>query len=370
MIPTFDKVHNRFLLNGNRYNREDLKEVAYSFIKEGLPFEKFIGDFLNDWLNTKDYIEVKTSGSTGNPKTIKLQKQAMVNSAIATGDFFNLKPGHRALHCLPTKFIAGKMMLVRAMVLGLELDIVEPTSQPIFDYDTHYDFCAMIPLQLSRTQSYIHNISTIIIGGAPVSKDLKLAIKECSTSIFETYGMTETITHIAIKQLNNFVSLREGTTWQSQCHSEQSEESHFKILPNITISQDNRNCLIIEAPHLSKDKIVTNDVVQLHSDFEFEWLGRFDNVINSGGIKIHPEQLEAKLQDKISQRFFITSEHDDVLGNRVVLVLEDKSSTIKSSIFSDLTKLETPKQIYSVDKFVETVSGKIQRQKTLQKAKA
>jgi len=363
LIPNFDKVHNRFRLNGNRYNHEDLKEVAYSYIKEGLPFEKIIGDFLMDWLNDESFISVKTSGSTGNPKTIQLQKQAMVNSALATGNYFGLEPGNRALHCLPTKFVAGKMMLVRAMILGLELDIVEPTSQPIFDHEIQYDFCAMIPLQLSKTINYVQNISTIIVGGAPVSKDLKFAIKDCSTNIFETYGMTETITHIAIKKLNNFMSLREGTT-------KQSVSGLFHILPNIIISQDKRDCLVIEAPHLSKDKIITNDVVQLHSDAEFEWLGRFDNVINSGGIKIHPEQLEAKLQDKILQRFFIASESDNVLGNRVVLIIEDQSATIKSSVFSDLLKHETPKQIYAVAKFVETVSGKIQRQKTLQKAKA
>ena len=357
MVPVFNKIHNRFKLNNSAYLFEDLKEVAYSHVKEGLPFEKRIGDFLIDWLDDKDYILVQTSGSTGKPKTIKLQKQAMVHSAIATGDFFNLKPGDKALHCLPSQYIAGKMMLVRAIILGLELDITEPTSQPVFDYEKHYDFCAMIPLQLQKTMSYCDNIKTIIVGGASVSSNLKHAIQDIKTNVFETYGMTETITHIAVKKINNL------------CPAELDSASIFQILPNISITQDKRNCLVIEAPMLSEDKITTNDVVKLHSKTLFEWLGRYDNVVNSGGVKLFPEQIEAKLEPKISSRFFITKEKDETLGECIVLIVESKTNTIESSVFEGLEKFEIPKKIYSAEKFIESNTGKILRQETLKTSK-
>ncbi|MBQ0787523.1 MAG: AMP-binding protein [Oceanihabitans sp.] len=362
MIPAYNKIHNRFKLNDSSFLYEDLKEVAYSHVKEGLPYEKNIGDFLIDWLDDKEYVLVQTSGSTGKPKIIKLQKQAMVYSAIATGDFFKLEPGDKALHCLPSNYIAGKMMLVRAMILGLELDLAEPTSQPLFDYEKHYDFCAMIPLQLQKTMSYCNNIKTIIVGGASVSSSLKAAIQGIETNVFETYGMTETITHIAVKKINNF-------NIENECHAELVEASHFKTLPNIIITKDKRNCLVIEAPKLSEDKIVTNDVVKLHSETSFEWLGRYDHVVNSGGVKLFPEQIEAKLESVISTRFFITKEEDETLGECIILIVESKSNTIETSVFEGLEKFEIPKKIYSVEKFIESDTGKILRQETVKKIK-
>ena len=353
MVPSYDKIHDRFKINNSSYLFEELKEVAYSHVKEGLAFEKVIGNFLIDWLDDKNYIIVNTSGSTGLPNAIKLQKQAMVNSAIATGVFFNLKPGEKALHCLSTEYIAGKMMLVRAMILGLELDLTEPTSQPIFDYEKAYHFCAMVPLQLQKTKSYCNNIKTIIVGGASVSRSLIEAIQNINPNIYESYGMTETITHIALKKLNNF----ENKALDSLLL--------FKTLPNVIISQDSRNCLTIDAPNLSDKNIVTNDLVKIHSDTEFEWLGRFDHIINTGGVKVLPEQIEAKLLGLISNRFFISKEVDDELGERVILVLESGSNVLKKSVFAELSKFEIPKKIYKVENFIEAPNGKILRQETL-----
>ncbi len=357
MIPSYNKVHLKFKLNKVHYSYDDLMEVAYSFVKEGLPYEQIIGGFLLDWLDKKDYIIVNTSGSTGNSKYIKIKKQAMVNSAIATGNFFKLKPGDTALYCLPAHYIAGKMMLVRAMILGMELDLAQPTSQPIFDYEKHYDFAAMVPLQLEKTYGYCNAIKTIIVGGAAVSNTLKIVIQDIKPNVYETYGMTETVTHIALKKLNNFYN------------TEQVEASHFKVLPNILISQDERNCLVINAPRISKESIITNDIVKLYSDTTFEWLGRYDNIINSGGVKLCPEQIEAKLQNKIKQRFFITSEKEDLLGEQLVLVVEGNSNIIDNALFSDLEKFEKPKIVYSINRFIETSSGKIQRKKTLKHIK-
>ncbi|MDO5971515.1 AMP-binding protein [Flavivirga aquimarina] len=359
MTPKYNKVHIRFKLNGIHYTYEGLMEVAYSFVKEGAPYEVLIGEFLLDWLDNNDYIVINTSGSTGKPKSMSVNKQAMVNSAIATGDFFNLNPGDKALHCLPSNFIAGKMMLVRAIILGLELDLVTPTSQPNFNIDIHYDFCAMIPLQLQNSLDTCHHIKTIIVGGAAVSNTLKKMIQNLNSNVYETYGMTETVTHIAVKKINKFNK-------EKGCDAELVETSYFQTLPNISISQDERDCLIIDAPKLSKDKIITNDIVKCISKSEFEWLGRYDNVINSGGLKIFPEAIEVKLQDKIKERFFISSIPHETLGEQLVLVLESDSKKPDKSIFLGLNKLEKPKKIYTVKRFIETPSGKVQRKKTLE----
>ncbi|MBT8375753.1 MAG: AMP-binding protein [Bacteroidia bacterium] len=356
MTPTFDKIHNRFKFNGLHFTHEEFKEVAYSLVKEGEPYEKITGDFLLDWLNDDDFLMVRTSGATGTPKNIKLQKQAMVNSAIATGNYFGLQPGDSALDCLPSHFIAGKMMLVRAMILGLEIDCVAPVSLPVFDYRKPYDFCAMIPLQLSKALDHKPNIRTIIVGGAEVSKQLKSKIAKCNSRVYETYGMTETVTHVAVKPL------------KSKADPEVS--STFKALPNVKFSQDDRQCLVIQATKLLKGKLVTNDIVNLISDQEFEWLGRHDNVINSGGIKLFPEQIESKLQDILNDRFIVASEEDGTLGEKIILIIENPSDTEeaiydKMKASGDLNKHEIPKQIYTTNKFVETINGKIQRSKTI-----
>jgi len=357
MTPKYDKVHLKFKLNGNNYNHSELKEVAYSLVKEGVPYENVIGDFLLDWLDDKDHLVIRTSGSTGIPKSIKVSKQAMVNSSISTADFFYFKPGNTALHCLPTQYVAGKMMLVRAMILGLELDMVEPSANPVFDYAKKYHFGAMVPFQLQNSLTYCHNIKTMIIGGAPASVQLINQIQNCSTNVYETFGMTETVSHIAVRKLNDF---KGDKTFAS---------SYFKTLPSIVISQDDRNCLIINAPKISDEQIVTNDIVKLHSENEFEWLGRFDNVINSGGIKIFPESIEKTLEDKITKRFFIASEKDETLGEKVILVIEGETSKLDDSIFDGLNKYEIPKEIYFTYKFSQTANGKIQRSETLKSLK-
>jgi len=358
MTPKYNKVHNKFKFNGLHFNFEDLKEVAYSLIKEGEAYEKVTGNFLIDWLNDKDFLEVNTSGSTGTPKKVKLKKQAMVNSAIATGDFFGLQPGNTALHCLPSHYIAGKMMFVRAMVLGLELDFVAPSAHPIFDYKKQYDFCAMIPLQLKNALDNTHNIKTIIVGGSMVTKPLRERIENAASRFYETYGMTETVTHVAVRQL------------QSQT---KVGEKYFEALPNVSFRQDDRACLIISASKLVKDDLITNDIVELKSDTSFKLLGRFDNVINSGGVKLFPEQIEQKLQPIIEQRFILASQDDAELGEKLILIIENPTDSIdtiseKITKLNTLDKFEIPKKIYTLNAFLETPTGKIQRKKTVKAA--
>jgi len=182
------KIHPRFKLNGKSYSNKALTEVANGLLKDDAPYKQAIGEFLLEWLNSSESIIVSTSGSTGNPKKIHLKKEQMLNSAIATGTFFKLKEGDTALLCLPCHFIAGKMMLVRAMVLGLELDYVASSSSPLDNNDKSYDFAAMVPLQATNSIKKLDVIDKLIIGGAPINTELENKLKALKTSIFETYG--------------------------------------------------------------------------------------------------------------------------------------------------------------------------------------
>ncbi len=345
-------IHPDFKLNGKSYSPSELRIFAATLIKESQSFEKNIGEFLVEWFDDSAEIEIKTSGSTGTPKIIKLQKEHMVNSAKATGIFFNLPSKTTVLICLPAKYIAGKMMLVRAIILGWELDCVDPNSNPLSDVSKNYDFSAMVPLQLENSLSKIDQIKTIIIGGAPMSTSLIEKVLPKSTQVFETYGMTETITHVAVKAIKS------------------KKEACFKALPNVNFSVDERDCLVINAPQIATESIITNDIVNLISNSEFVWLGRFDSVINSGGVKLIPEQIEKKLRTVINTPFFVAGVEDEHLGQKLVLVIEgtinNKELKKKIDSLASLSKYENPKEIYLLNKFSYTETGKINRSKTLE----
>ena len=341
---TYKNVHNRFKLNGFHLDKEDLCRVAYSFIKEGEDFEKPVGNFLLDWFDEKDFIEMETSGSTGIAKTIRVKKQAMVNSAIATGDFFELSPGDKVLNCLPVKYVAGKLMFVRSFILGLDMDFVAPTSKPLKNNEIIYDFSAMVPLQAQNSLAELKDVKKLIVGGAKINDKLEKELLKLSTRSFETYGMTETVSHIAAKKVGDKI---------------------FTVLPNVSVNIDDRNCLVIEALSISDEKIITNDLVNLISPTQFEFLGRLDNVINSGGIKLMPEQIEEKLTSLISQRFFVIGLPDVDLGEKLVLVIEGEKFDLDQSIFNKLDKYEKPKEILFVPKFKETGNGKIIRKESV-----
>lgn len=340
---TYKNVHNHFKLNGFHLTKEDLCRIAYSFIKEGADFEQAVGDFLLDWFDDKSYVDMYTSGTTGEPKTIRIEKEAMVQSAISTGDFFELEPGNKVLHCLPVNYVAGKMMFVRSFILGLDMDFVAPSSNPLEFNDEKYDFAAMVPLQAKNSIKKLVNIKKLIIGGVKVHKSLELELVKLPIDIYETYGMTETITHIAAKKIG---------------------EEAFSTLPNVTVSVNENKCLEIVAKNIGNEKIVTNDIVKLISDTQFIWLGRFDNVINSGGIKIMPEQVEGKLSTLISRRYFIYGKQDDVLGQKVVLYVEGEPMNIDNTVFHGLDKYERPKEFVFIPKFKETATGKIMREES------
>ena len=352
------KFHKNFQLNG----------VAFATSNEIIDFSNEISLeaslFLKDWFSENRSIEVNTSGSTGAPKTIAIKKEFFINSALSTAEFLNLRVRTTALMCLPPNYIAGKMMLVRALILGWHLDVVSPNTNPLENSDKTYDFTAMVPLQLLNSLGKIEQIKKIIVGGGVVSPQLQEKLQGIQSVVFATYGMTETVTHIALKKLNHFPASA----------GVKSIASFYQLLPNVKAYKDTRNCLVIDAPKVSQEIIFTNDVVDLISDRHFAWLGRFDNVINSGGIKLHPEKIEEKLSKIIAQRFFVAGISDVLLGEKLILIVELESTNVSNfqQLFSEniknlstLSKYEIPKEVRFLKAFVETETKKIQRNKTL-----
>ena len=252
----------------------DFKNFDIKNILPRTEFEKKVLQFLQDWFSHSETVSVQTSGSTGIPKVFEIEKKRMLNSAKMTCDFLGLKEGDTALLCLPVQYISGKMMLVRAIERKLKVIISVPSSAP--EISQNIDFCAMTPLQVQNSLDKIHFIKNLIIGGAAVSEKLKneisttLQFSNSPTRIYETYGMSETLSHIALKQISPI------------------QEEYFTILNDVEISVDERNCLKIFAPKLNPEILQTNDIVELmHFDSaqcdkkQFKFLGRFDNVINS-----------------------------------------------------------------------------------------
>jgi len=338
------KIHPDFRLQGHSFkDRVNLLE----FVNKQLPLDY---EFLSDLFAESNILKVSTSGSTGKPKEIRLSKQAMLHSAEATGQFFDLPPKTTALHCLSSDYIAGKMMWVRAIHLGWQLEVVHPDSNPLAQTKANFDFAAMVPLQVHNSLSDLHRIQKLIIGGGAVSNSLEQKLKTITTRFFHTYGMTETITHIAVKKLVT------------------NDKQYYTCLPNVSISTDNRDCLQINAPLLTNELIQTNDIVKLVSPTVFEWVGRFDNVINSGGVKLFPEQIEAKISTSIYVPFMVGALPDEKFGEKLILMIESKDAldSIDTNLAkADLSKYEYPKEIFFLPAFVRTKNGKLNRKAIL-----
>ena len=326
-------------------------------------FEEKVISFLEDWFSDFETVSVQTSGSTGIPKVFEIEKKRMLNSAKMTCDFLGLKEGDTALLCLPVQYISGKMMLVRAIERKLKVIISVPSSAP--EISENVEFCAMTPLQVQNSIENIHLIRNLIIGGAAVSEKLKSQISrelstinhQPSTNIYETYGMSETLSHIALKQVFPV------------------QEDYFTIFNDVEISVDERNCLKIFAPKLNPEVLQTNDIVELmHFDSaqgdkkQFKFLGRFDNVINSGGVKIFAEELENLVKKHISQDLVFIGKPDETLGEKLVLVVEgEKDENLKSEILNLKfeNKFHIPKEILFLEKFPRAENGKILRKEIL-----
>jgi o-succinylbenzoate---CoA ligase len=302
-------------------------------------------------------LPASTSGTTGPPKWITIPRRDLVNSARLTGDAFGLQPGDRALLCLPCEFIAGKMMLVRAFALGLDLHIIDPRGSVLdaLKVPDRFRFTAMVPLQLHRAiqqdrARIEQQFDTILLGGGPVSDALIEDISDLAVKVFQSYGSTETVTHVALRRLNG-----------------QERPDAFAAIGKVHFGRDPRGCLVVYTPHLSTKQHITNDLVELVDDTHFRWLGRHDNVILSGGKKIFPEQLEAKTAGAIPFPHYFTGVHDDVLGEAVMLVLEtdlpqnEVLPEVLERVMALLHPHEWPRRVQALKRIERTVSGKVVR---------
>ncbi len=309
-------------------------------------------EFIEDWQRPEPKLLVHTSGSTGKPKPMWVEKQKMLQSARITCDFLGLLPGDSALLCMPLDYIAGKMMVVRSIERQLKLISVEPSLHPLAEVTDDLRFVAMVPAQVFATldvpaeRERLCRVDHLIIGGGAISAELQQKLQALPTdgAIWSTYGMTETLSHIALRRLNGPLA-----------------DDWYTPFDSVTIGQTPEGCLTIQAPLVHDGLLVTNDLVEI-CDGRFRILGRRDNIICSGGIKLQIERIEEKLRPALPVPYCITRRPDPQFGEVVVLLLAGSvSSDLLTSAFSRLDRYEVPKHLLQVDTIPYTATGKISR---------
>lgn len=349
------------VIRGVRYTYQQL--IDGDFIPQS-NFEKNVVDFTHLWWSNNNLFSLKTSGSTGDPKTIQVTREQMIGSARNTIKYLSLKPGDNALICLDPAYIAGKMMLVRCFEGKLNAILSDPKANPLqgIPSDVSIDFVALVPLQIQQLvkecRDRLNKIRVVIVGGASVDKHLESKLAELHCEVYSTYGMTETVSHIALQKLNG-----------------QDKSKYFEALPSVELEVDDRGCLTIKADYL-QEKVTTNDLVDLVDPKRFIWEGRVDNVVNTGGIKISPEIIERKLnsitlESAIAADYFIGGIPDERLGQKLCLFIEVNSLSheqLENLIVrteGTLSKYEIPKEIRLIDKLIRTPTGKINRKESI-----
>ena len=336
-------------LNGITYLREEI----LSFLKNKSEYTGLY-IFLSQWFNGDTHIKVYTSGSTGKPKELIVRKEQMMQSARLTCEFLNLKKGDTALICMSMDYIAGKMMAVRALVAGLDLHFITPCGHPFEMVEKQFRFVAMVPLQVFNSLQVIEEkerlrrTDILIIGGGAIDPLLEEELKNFPGEIYCTYGMTETLSHIALRRING----------PKAAHS-------YYPFSSVNLSLSSEGTLLIDAPLVSDERLVTNDIAEIHADGSFDILGRKDNTINSGGVKIQIEQVEAKLKPLLKTPFAVTSQLHPKFGEIVVLLVVPPVNTeiLKDEMAKLLSPYQIPKKIIVVDAIPQTGSGKISRTK-------
>lgn len=349
--------HHILKLNDNVLGLHELSDLSHRKIHDlGTPqWERDMYGFIRQWIHRNDHIDVTTSGSTGTPKTISLKKEWMIHSALQTCGFFGLNKRSSALLCLPAAYIGGKMMIVRAFVSGMNLITVKPSSNPFANFERQVDFAALTPHQLYESLETITHkpaVKTLIIGGGAMDPELEKRVEKLRARVYATYGMTETSSHIALRAVNG-----------------KNKHAEYLVLGDTKISSDNRGCLVIDNPAIYSNVLITNDLVEILDNKRFRYLGRVDNVINSGGVKIIPEEIEKIISQLRPERMMLGSVPDKKLGQKVVLFVEtghldtDQKHTLTEKIKKKVKPYAVPRVIFCVDPFPITPGGKINRKK-------
>ncbi len=346
-----------FLLDGVSYNREQLSDLCLIAGNDaGMPqWKKDVLAFISSFMDPgTGEIQQYTSGTTGDPKPYLLSRESMVISARKTLLFFKLKRGGKALLSLPIRYIAGKLMVVRALVGGLDLLLAEPAGRPLSTLNQRVNLAAMVPIQVYETLVHGDNlsqISSLIIGGGELRHSLREQLSQIQEpSVYETFGMTETYTHFALKRINGHYP-----------------QSAFHLLDGVSITLDERNCLVVNVDGITQGPLTTNDLVEIDSTGKsFRWLGRYDHVINTGGVKVIPERVEEQIRNLIGVDCLLLSEPDKRLGERLVLLAETPESDpplVKwlSGMSEVLSTYEIPKRIVTVKEIPRNPSMKMDR---------
>jgi o-succinylbenzoate---CoA ligase len=345
--------YNTLTIAETTYDQKALKQLckeklSMSKTEEG---ERSLYQFILEWLNPKPFVYVKTSGSTGKPKIIEVSKSAMLRSAFNTIDFFKLTTGQSALLCLSCHYIAGKMMVVRAFAGQLNLVPVPVSGHPLASLSHKVDFAALTPLQMSNEVDAHPDktalLKTIILGGSATGEKLSEKLQNLTSEVWETYGMTETLSHIALRAVNG-----------------NRKETHFTPLRNVLLSIDPRGCLVIHATGITNTPVVTNDLAEIRSDGKFCIRGRYDNIINTGGIKVSPEEIESNIAAILNQPFFVSSVPHVKLGQELVLIVEkqpENAAKLLEMIKKALPRYHAPRKIIVMDPLPRTDNGKLKR---------
>ena len=350
------------LLNGKKLKFEHLNQT--SDLTGCTPFEREVIEFISQWQSGTKKFKIMTSGSTGKAKSVLLERDKMILSAGITAKTLGLKSGMTALLCLHQHYIAGKMMIIRALEHNMDLIAITPSSNPLQELtnDSTIDFAAFVPLQMAGMlragyTGKLNKMHVIIVGGAPLSLLLEEQIMELTVPVYLTYGMTETYSHVALKRING-----------------PDKSTFYHALGDVVFEQDNRDCLTIKGEITDGKEMITNDIVELKSPKEFVWIGRYDHIINSGGIKINPESVEKEIErifrkEGIENRFLLTGLPNEKFGQILALVMEDipDHTGLLLLLKSNLPEYEVPKSVYVLKEFVTSPSGKINRSLTVAK---
>lgn len=311
--------------------------------------------FIREWQNGANHFTLYTSGSTSEPKPVVLHKSLMQWSAANTASVLQPSKDDRILCCLPCTKVGGLMMLVRALEWQIPVEIIEPIANP-FLVERTASIVSLTPFQLFQVLnnqasiSHLKKTRAVIIGGGELSETIEAQIIEnkiSDTVFYHSYGMTETYSHIALRAINGPNASR-----------------YFKPFNDVIITTTSDGCAHIKLP-LNNIELTTTDIITMHNDGSFKIIGRADFIINTGGVKIQPEQIEKAIIEKLKPHhpFIISSEKDEALGNRIILIAEKhfEYQLDDLAFLKTINPYAVPKAIKIVDALERNEGGKIIR---------